>query len=117
MRPNLLEWQWSLYQDNHVDRRNLVVHILTVPMFMTGTLMLVCSPVTGIYGAIVGLISMVIAVAAQGRTHKLETKPPVPFEGPADVISRIFVEQWITFPRFVLSGGFAKAWAATSAPR
>ena len=23
---------------------------------------------------------------------------------------RFFVEQWITFPRYVLSGGFSRAW-------
>jgi hypothetical protein len=34
----------------------------------------------------------------------------VPFEGPLDVLSRIVLEQWITFPRFVLSGSFARAW-------
>ena len=40
---------------------------------------------------------------------------PIPFRGPIDVGSRIFVEQWVTFPRFVLSGGLAQAWrAATS---
>jgi hypothetical protein len=35
---------------------------------------------------------------------------PVPFAGPVDVVSRIFAEQLITFPRFVLSGQFARAW-------
>jgi hypothetical protein len=30
------------------------------------------------------------------------------------VIARLLVEQWITFPRFVVSGGFARAWRSTS---
>ena len=40
----------------------------------------------------------------------LEKNPPVPFAGPLDVVARIFGEQWLSFPRYVLSGGFAKAW-------
>jgi hypothetical protein len=52
-------------------------------------------------------------MAVQGRGHRLEKNAPVPFRGPLDVLARIFVEQWVTFPRFVLSGGFARAWRAT----
>lgn len=29
---------------------------------------------------------------------------------PLDVVVRIFTEQWVKFPRFVASGGFARAW-------
>jgi hypothetical protein len=57
---------------------------------------------------------MVGAVALQGRGHRLEGVAPIPFRGPIDVVSRIFVEQWVTFPRYVLSGGLARAWRATS---
>ena len=55
------------------------------------------------------------AVAAQGRGHGREAVRPVPFRGAADVAVRIVVEQWVTFPRFVLSGGFARAWTASLA--
>jgi hypothetical protein len=109
----LLPWQWKLYPDNHVTRRNLVLHIVTVPLFQVGTLLLVASPLLGLGWALAGLGGMVAAVALQGRGHRLETVPPVPFQGPGDVVARIFVEQWVTFPRFVLSGGFARAWRAT----
>ena len=51
---------------------------------------------------------------AQGRTHRLERTAPSPFRGPGDVVARIFAEQWFTFPRFVASGGFARAWRASS---
>jgi hypothetical protein len=49
-------------------------------------------------------------MALQGRGHRGELVHPVPFAGPVDVVSRIFAEQLITFPRFVLSGQFARAW-------
>ena len=108
----LLPWQWKLYAGNHVARRNLVLHILTVPLFQLGTLLLLASPLLGAW-ALLGLVGMVAAVAIQGRGHRMETVAPVPFQGPGDVVGRIFLEQWVTFPRFVLTGGFARAWRAT----
>ena len=57
-----------------------------------------------------GLAAMVLAVALQGRTHKRESTPPVAFRGPGDVLARLFVEQWVTFPRYVVSGELARAW-------
>jgi uncharacterized membrane protein YGL010W len=110
MRERISSWQWSLYPEGHRDRRNLAIHIATVPVFMAGTLLFLTAPVTSVWAAPAGLAAMVLAMAAQGRGHRLETTAPVPFEGPLDVVSRIFVEQWLTFPRFVLSGGWARAW-------
>ena len=102
----LLRWQWSLYSGAHRDRRNLLIHAITAPFFLIGT----CLLFTGWRGALIGLGLMAAAIAAQGRGHKLEKTAPSPFLGPLDVVRRFFAEQWITFPRYVLSGGFAAAW-------
>jgi hypothetical protein len=110
----LLAWQWKHYQANHRDRRNLLLHGLTAPLFQVGTLLLATLPLTSPWLALPGLVGMVGAVALQGRGHRIETAQPVPFRGPLDVIARLFAEQWVTFPRFVLSGEFARAWRATS---
>jgi len=53
---------------------------------------------------------LLLAMALQGRGHRRESEPPAPFEGWLDAILRIFAEQLITFPRFVLSGEFARSW-------
>ncbi|PTL84101.1 terminase [Vitiosangium sp. GDMCC 1.1324] len=106
----LLAWQLNLYPDNHRDRRNLLLHAVTVPLFQLGTVLLVTAPFTSLWSVLPGLVAMAGAMALQGRGHRLETSAPVPFRGPLDVIARIFVEQWVTFPRFVLSGGFARMW-------
>jgi hypothetical protein len=108
----LLAWQWSLYPEGHRDRRNLAIHIATVPVFMLGTCLALAAPFAGWRAAVGGLLAMALAMALQGRGHRLETTGPAPFRGPADVLARIFVEQWFTFPRYVLSGGFARAWRA-----
>lgn len=113
-RPEgLLAWQWNLYPDNHCERRNLLLHALTVPLFQLGNVLLATAPVISAWMVLPGVLATVGALALQGRGHRLESSSPVPFRGPFDALSRLFVEQWVTFPRFVLSGGFARAWRAT----
>jgi hypothetical protein len=117
IRERLLEWQWSDYAAKHQNRLNLLLHIVTVPLFQVGTFFLLCALFTlsGVAAA-VGAVSMVGALAAQGRGHKLEPETPVPFDGPADFLSRFFAEQWVTFPRFVLSGGWYRNLTARARP-
>jgi hypothetical protein len=113
MRKQLLAWQWSLYPDGHHDRVNLAIHILTVPLFMAGTVAVAAAWVQP-WLLLAGPAAMVTAMALQGRGHKREATGPVPFDGAGDVLSRIFVEQWVTFPRFVVSGAFFSAWSQSS---
>jgi hypothetical protein len=108
----LLAWQYGLYPGGHRNRTNLLLHILTVPLFWAGTVSAAMGWVWPWLFAI-GPAVMVFVMALQGRGHKLEAEPPAPFLGPLDVVARIFAEQWITFPRFVASGGFARAWRAS----
>jgi hypothetical protein len=112
----LLGWQWSIYPDGHRDRKNLAVHAATVPLFLAGTCLVAAAPVAGPGLAIAGLAAMATSVLLQGRGHAREAVRPVPFLGPTDVVARLFVEQWVTFPRFVLSGGFARAWRGAARP-
>jgi Protein of unknown function (DUF962) len=106
----LLAWQWSLYRDNHRDRANLALHAITNPLFLAGTMALPLALATRWWLAPLGAIAMIVAIAVQGRGHARETVAPVPFRGPLDVVARIVAEQWITFPRYVVTGGFARAW-------
>ena len=106
----LLRWQWEGYPRYHRSRANLLIHIVAVPIFLLGTLALLASAMElSIALLAVGLACVVTAVALQGRGHRLEAVPPEPFTGPVDFVSRLFLEQWITFPRFVVSGGFGAA--------
>lgn len=114
-RPEgLFAWQWNLYPDNHTDRRNLLIHAISNPMFLSGSLLVILAPLAHWTNALSGVLSMALAMLLQGRGHRLEKVAPVPFKGPLDVVARIFVEQWVTFPRFVLSGKFAAAWRAAA---
>ncbi|PJI49913.1 MAG: terminase [Pseudomonas sp.] len=109
--PNLLAWQWQGYAANHRNSTNLALHIIAVPLFILGALTLL----SGLFGLslssiLLGLIGMIASLAIQGRGHKLEALAPEPFTDRKDAISRLLVEQFVTFPRFVLSGAWWRAW-------
>jgi hypothetical protein len=105
MRQQLLKWQWEGYPQFHQNKLNLVIHILTVPVFV-GSLFNVVWSLAHLWlvNAAFSSLGMVIAFAAQAFGHKREKNPAIPFEGAGDAFSRIFVEQLITFWRFVFSG-------------
>ena len=106
----LLRWQWEGYPKYHQSRPNLLIHIVAVPFFLFGTIALVGAIARLsllLFAVAVGCI--LVAVALQGRGHRLEPVPPEPFSGPLNFVSRLFFEQWVTFPRFVLSGGWLAA--------
>jgi hypothetical protein len=103
----LLKWQWEGYPKYHQSRANLLIHIFAVPLFLVGTIALVTAITQlSLLLFLVAIGCIAVAIALQGRGHRLEAVPPEPFSGPLNFVSRLFFEQWITFPRFVLSGGW-----------
>jgi uncharacterized membrane protein YGL010W len=101
----LIAWQWRDYGRNHTDKVSLVLHMVGVPMFIAGTLAAFRGAVYGNWlGVAVALVVVVVGFALQGIGHRREAEQPVPFDGPADFVARIFTEQFVTFPRFVLTG-------------
>ena len=109
IRPNLLAWQWSDYIAKHRNRGNLLIHIVAVPLFQAATLVLIGAVVgRSLTAAVVAIVAMIVALVLQGRGHRREPEVPAPFDGAADFLSRFVVEQWVTFPRFVLSGAWAE---------
>lgn len=106
----LLRWQWEGYARYHRSRRNLLLHIVVVPLFPLGNVWLIVALARGSWlAAGLAALAMVVSVALQGRGHKLEPTPPVPFSSAGNAVARIFLEQWVTFPRFVLTGGWLNA--------
>lgn len=106
----LLEWQWEGYPKYHASRANLLLHIVVVPMFLAGNVGVIVALLDGSWGlATASIVAMVVSVALQGRGHRIEAVPSVPFTGPANAVSRILLEQWVNFPRFVATGGWLRA--------
>jgi hypothetical protein len=105
----ILAWQWATYERNHRDRVNLLLHMIAVPAFIAGTLAALTLLWRGHFaGAVFALLVAVAGFAVQGLGHRREREAPVPFDGPGDFFARVFVEQFITFPRFVLVGAWLR---------
>jgi hypothetical protein len=113
----LLRWQWEGYPRYHRSRFNLLLHIAAVPVFLVGNVTLVVALVERSWQiGILAVVAMVLSVALQGRGHRQEPVPPEPFTSPLNAVSRILLEQWVTFPRFVFTGGWSHALREQSAP-
>jgi Protein of unknown function (DUF962) len=105
----LLAWQWRTYERNHRDRISLLLHFAGVAMFVSGLLAALRMATLGQWvGAGVSFGFALSGFALQVIGHKREAEPPIPFDGPGDFVLRLLAEQFITFPRFVLSGGWGR---------
>ncbi len=110
----LLRWQWSDYSAKHRSRANLFIHIVAVPLFQIATVLVLYGVLHRMVLALaLAVAGLVVSVAVQGRGHRLEAEPPTPFAGTGDFVRRLLAEQWVTFPRFVLSGGWSRNLKAT----
>lgn len=112
----LARWQWQDYGEYHQTRRNLRIHIVAVPGFLAGNiLVLVALGLRWPSMAVVGVVLSLVAFALQGAGHKNELLVPKRFTGPLNFLGRMFMEQWVTFPRFVASGGWLRNWREAKA--
>jgi hypothetical protein len=111
----LIRWQWEGYTEFHRSKLNLVMHIVLVPGFICANLYLIYSLINGRYlFALLSLASMGLSIALQGVGHKQEALPSIPFTSALNAVSRLLVEQWINFPRFVLNGSWWRAFKQVS---
>ena len=109
MIAQLLAWQWRDYPRYHQHPTNLLLHIVAVPLFLLASVLLVVAAVRLSPGLLLAaFVGIVVSIVIQGRGHRLEAVPPEPFTGPTNAIGRLLCEQWVTFPRFVLSGGWSR---------
>ena len=104
---------WGDYRRVHADWRNLIVHLVAVPLFAASFLALLVFVVKAEYVAAgVALLGALAAMVLQGRGHRLESEAPLPFSGPGKFLRRWFTEQFVTFPLFLLSGRWSQQYRA-----
>ena len=112
---SLLADQLRDYSHFHTDRTNLLVHIVAVPVFELSCVAFVGALAARAPGRAVASVALAVAAfAAQGGGHALEPNAAIPFSGPGNALGRIFGEQFVTFPRFVLGGGWSRAYRAAA---
>ena len=67
----LLRWQWQGYPRYHRSRANLLLHIVLVPVFVLGNVVLLVALTQRSWSAVlVALVVMVVSIALQGRGHR-----------------------------------------------
>jgi hypothetical protein len=107
---SLVRTQWEGYARYHQSRPNLLLHIVFVPLFLAGNVIFIVALIERRWLLAIGAALLTgFALAMQGRGHRGESVPPEPFTSPGNALSRIFLEQWVTFPRFALSGALMRA--------
>jgi hypothetical protein len=105
------------YAQYHQSRSNLLLHIVFVPLFLAANAIFLVAVAERRWPLALGSVVLTfLSLAVQGRGHRAEPKPPEPFTGPRNAIARILREQWVTFPRFVLSGAWTQQLRRCSAP-
>lgn len=102
--PALLAWAWKETPPGHKNAANLLIHLVAVPMFVTGNVLLIVGVVVDLRLVVVALLCIVLSLMLQKFGHSLEQNPPHPFTGPRDYVRRIYAEQFCNFWRFLLSG-------------
>lgn len=112
----LLAWAWTETPPVHRNATNLVIHIIAVPMFVMGHLLLLASFVSAWWLAVGGLLCIVVSVALQGYGHSLEQQRVHPFTGARDFLRRLYAEQFCNFWRFLLSGQWYRSLTARHDP-
>lgn len=103
----IIAWQWRYYAAWHQDRVNLLLHMATVPLFIAGLLAAARQAFFGEwFGASMAAVLLLLAFAIQSLGHLREAARAPDAGNPYDWLRRVLTEQCITFPRFVLSGGW-----------
>jgi len=115
-RPELLRWQWHGYAANHQDPLNLALHLIAIPLFLLGSALLLIG-LLGLRPLLLGLglIGLLASLGLQAKGHRREAVAPEPFIDRRDALLRLLAEQFVTFPRFVLGGGWLRAWRSRRA--
>ena len=71
--PNLPAWQWRQYPQNHQHPTNLALHLIAVPLFIIGFLLIVSGVFSlSLPSVVIGVIGIVAALGLQRHGHHLE---------------------------------------------
>lgn len=110
----VLNQQWDGYEERHRNKANLLIHIATVPLVwiaalqIFGGLLLMLIGVGGLKMWLYAFILIAIALGAQWQGNSMEQVKATPPGNPKDFALYAFAEQFVTFPRFVLTGGWLR---------
>jgi uncharacterized membrane protein YGL010W len=105
----------NTYAQVHTHRTNLLIHLIAVPLFIAAHFGLILGIVQQKpWSALMGVSLIIVSLGMQRQGHALESQKPAPFRNGWNFMTRLYTEQFYTFPKFMLSGKFQENWLATS---
>lgn len=111
--PELLSWAWKETPPVHENGKNLLIHIVAVPLFVLGHILLVAGILISPWWLVASILSIVLSLSAQKVGHSLERKQVPPFTGAGDFLRRLYAEQFCNFWRFLFSGQWYASYRAS----
>ena len=102
--PELVSWAWRETPPVHKNGTNLLIHIVAVPLFVLGHILLVAGIFINSWLLVAAILGIVVSLAAQRVGHSLERNQVPPFTGVGDFLRRLYAEQFCNFWRFLFSG-------------
>jgi hypothetical protein len=111
--PELLSWAWRETPPVHKNATNLLIHIVAVPLFVLGHVLLVAAFFVNPWLLAGAILSIVVSLAAQKYGHSLEHNQVHAFTGAGDFIRRLYAEQFCNFWRFLFSGRWYASFKAS----
>jgi len=102
--PELLSWAWRETPPVHRNVTNLMIHIVAVPLFVLGHVLLVAGLIVNPWLLAGAVLSIVVSLVAQRYGPSLEHNQVHAFTGTGDFLRRLYAEQFWNFWRFLFSG-------------
>lgn len=99
------------YGRQHRNPWNLLLHAVTVPLFLIAVACSLMAPFTSHWASWwgSGVFLAVYSALLQRFGHSLEADKPAR-RGVGAIVGSFLWEQFVAFPRFVLSRGFSRSW-------
>lgn len=108
---------WSDYERVHTDRRNLLIHLLAVPLFDVAFLVALIAIVRGEWIlVVVSFLAAIGSTVLQGLRHAKEANQPKPFSSPLNFLQRWLSEQYFKFPVFLITGRWWRQYKTAGIP-
>ena len=102
--PELVSWAWRETSAVHRNTTNLLIHLVAVPLFVLGHVLLIAAFIVNRWLLAAAIASIAVSLAAQKFGHSLEQRQVHAFTGGSDFIRRLYAEQFCNFWRFLTSG-------------
>src|SRR4051812_40464150 len=82
----LVSWAWRETLPVHHNGTNLLIHIVAVPLFVLGHVMLVVGMFVNAWLLVPAIVGIVVSLLAQKVGHSLERNQVPPFTGAVDFL-------------------------------